>query len=320
MVERDPQGNPLRAAGTLTEIHQRKLLEANLRLSANIFEHLSSGLIITDAHGIIQSVNPAFSKITGYSSAEVLGKNPRILHSGRQSDEFYHDLWDSLKNKGYWQGELWNRRKNGEIYPQFQIMTAIRDEDNHITQFASIFTDITERKHHEELIRYQAYHDILTGLPNRSLFYDRLNHCILQSKRHNTIFAVMFLDLDRFKSINDTFGHDVGDALLKEVATRLQHVIRESDTVSRFAGDEFTMILPEIGDMYNALQVANKILDIFSPPVIVGECVLTISSSIGISLYPMHGEDADILLKRADQAMYCAKQNGRQNVQVYMPF
>ncbi len=317
VVERDANGNALRAAGTLTEIHQRKLLEADLRLSASIFAHLSSGLIITDAHGIIQSVNPAFSHITGYPADEVLGKSPKMLQSGRQTDEFYTEMWTSLKNKGYWQGELWNRRKNGEIYPQFQIMTAIRDENNRMTQFASIFTDITERKRHEELIHYQAYHDILTGLPNRSLFYDRLNHCVLQAKRHNTIFAVLFLDLDRFKSINDTFGHDVGDALLKEVAQRLQKVIRESDTVSRFAGDEFTIILPEIGDMYNALQVAQKILDSFEPPVVIGECVLTISSSIGISLYPIHGEDADILLKHADQAMYRAKQNGRQNIQVY---
>lgn len=282
------------------------------RLSRLVFDNSLEGITVTDANARIQMVNKAFTDTTGYSADEAIGQTPALLRSGRQGPEFYQEFWNSLRGNGEWRGEIWNRRKNGSIYPEWLNISSVRNMRGEVEYYVAIFSDITERKEREDRVTHQAFHDALTGLPNRLLFQDRLNQALGQAKRNRTRTpAVMFLDLDRFKQINDTFGHDAGDMLLKEVANRLRRCVRAADTVARLAGDEFTVLLPEITGPDDAKAVADKILDAMQEPVVLGHDAKVISTSIGISLYPKDGRDPESLIKSADAAMYHVKGSGR---------
>lgn len=290
------------------------------RLSRIVFENSLEGITVTDASGRIQMTNRAFSDTTGYSAQEVMGQTSAILKSGRQDAAFYQAFWQALLEQGEWRGEIWNKRKNGSIYPQWLNVSAVRGKRGQVEHYVGIFSDITERKQREEIITYQAFHDALTGLPNRVLFLDRVEQALVQAKRSKSrTTAIMFLDLDRFKLINDTLGHDAGDALLREVALRLRDCVRASDTVARMGGDEFTILLPEIGDQAAAQGVAQKILDAMQVAVTLAGQSTVVTTSIGISLFPADGRDVDTLMKHADAAMYQAKGSGRASMCFFTP-
>ncbi len=225
---------------------ERKTAEDELKLAAGVFKDSSEAIMITDRDTRILRVNPAFTRITGYSAKEVIGKTPRLLKSGQHDKEFYRALWEALLGDGVWQGEVWNRRSDGGVFPVWQTITAVRERSGEIVQYISIFSDITEKKISEQRIFHLAHYDVLTGLPNRASFHDQFEHTLLHAQRHDEQIALLFLDLDHFKLINDASGHPAGDELLKQVATRLQGLIRAEDTVARLGGDEFTVLLPEI--------------------------------------------------------------------------
>lgn len=303
---------------TIRDITRRKTAESSMRLANQAFENSLEGIAITDANGDILTVNNAFTTITGYERDEVIGRNPRLLSSGRQSREFYEEMWRSIDTTGKWQGEIWNIRKNGDIYPQWLNISRVTDDRGNVTNYVGVFSDISERKSAEERILHQVYYDQLTDLPNRVLFTDRLNQVMGMAKRHKKHhFAVMFLDLDRFKLINDSMGHDAGDQLLQQAAHRLRGSVRESDTVARMGGDEFTIVLSEIRNSKDAANVAQKILDAFRPPFRLNTEEVYVSVSIGISVYPEDGNNIDILLKNADMAMYRAKGAGGSWYELY---
>jgi diguanylate cyclase (GGDEF)-like protein/PAS domain S-box-containing protein len=281
-----------------------------LERAAKVFEHSTEGILVTDANNHIISVNKSFTRVTGYQPDEVIGRNPRILASGRQSESFYRELWNDLAQHGSWQGEIWNRRKNGEIYPESLSIICIKDSAGVVINYIAIFSDISERKAAEYRIQQLAHFDPLTGLPNRALFADRLDQSLIYAQRHQAPVALLFLDLDRFKQINDTLGHGTGDLLLQMVSQRLLECIREQDTVSRQGGDEFIAILPG-ADIAGAEQVATKILQALIQPYLIEQHELRISASIGIAIYPKHAQDSMTLIKCADVAMYQAKEGGR---------
>jgi len=299
------------------EIAERIAAETQLKLADIVYRNTVEGVFVTDAKGIILSVNPAFTTITGYTLEEAIGQNPRILKSHHQPPQFYQELWSSITEHGHWRGEIWNRRKSGEAYLQHLTITMHPGPDGKPHNYVAVFTDITELHEKEEHIRHQAYHDALTGLPNRLLFQDRLKQSLLMAERSNQPLAVMFLDLDRFKMINDTFGHHAGDELLRLVADRLSALLRQSDTVSRFGGDEFVVLLTNAEDLDDVRSVAGKIIEVFARPLTIDDHELVISTSIGISLYPEHGSDAATLMKNADAAMYSAKESGRNTFKLY---
>ena len=303
--------------GTLVDTTESNRASDKLRMATKVFENTIEGIVVTDANATIEWVNPAFTTITGYSNEEAIGKNPRILRSEKHNREFYEEMWDSLIKQGQWQGEIWNRRKNGETYPEWLTISAIRDEEGQTVQYVSVFNDISERIKREEHIKYQAYHDALTKLPNRYLLYDRLNMAISHANRNEEKLAVMLLDLDRFKRINDTMGHPAGDTLLQEVAYRLNESLRDGDTVSRLGGDEFCIILEDIKHVENVLKVSQKIFKAFSKPFLLRDHELYVTTSIGVSIYPNDGSDVETLIKNSDTAMYEAKAQGRNNVRLY---
>ncbi len=292
------------------------LTQKNEQLT-RIFESTLEGIMITDVNGVIQSVNPAFTFITGYNSVEAVGKTPRLLRSDRHEPEFYQVMWAKLSETGQWQGEIWNKRKNGDIYPLWLALTAITNADDQVGQYVGLFNDITEQKKNESRIRHQAYHDALTGLPNRLLFNDRLVLGLAQARRSKEKLAIMFIDLDRFKTINDSLGHSVGDLLLQGMSHRLIDCTREEDTVARMGGDEFMVILPRIKQLQDVKQVAAKILDSFRKPLLIEGHELVVTTSIGISLFPGDGATPDILMKNADSAMYKAKDKGKNKYQFF---
>jgi diguanylate cyclase (GGDEF)-like protein/PAS domain S-box-containing protein len=282
------------------------------RMAQIVFDNSLEGITVTDAQSRIQLVNKAFTDTTGYSAEEVIGKTPSILKSGKQGDDFYGVFWAALQRDGEWRGEIWNKRKNGSIYAEWLNVSAVRSRLGQVEHYVAIFSDITERKEREEAITFQAFHDALTGLPNRLLFKDRLEQALAQAKRSKDRHpVVMFLDLDKFKQVNDELGHGVGDLLLKEVAARLKSCVRSSDTVARFAGDEFTVLLPEATSQADAEFVATKMLAAMQEPVNLGSEERVVTTSIGISLYPDDGRDSESLMKAADAAMYQVKRGGR---------
>lgn len=289
----------------------------NLRMAEKIIETSFEGVIVTDAQGLIQSVNPAFTRLTGYQPEEVIGKNPSILSSERHGPDFYRELWDTLEREGRWQGEMWNRRKNGEIYPELLTITAITDEFGTLTNYAAVFSDISQLKADEMRIRHLAYFDPLTNLPNRRLLDDRLNVAFAHAHRSGGRLAVLFIDLDGFKSINDRLGHDAGDELLVAAAQRLSTCLREDDTVARLGGDEFVILISGAESPQSAAMVAQRLIESLKAPVIIEGEALTLSASIGISYYPDHGETPEELLKMADTAMYRAKALGRNRYVVF---
>lgn len=299
----------------LTKVHE---LLRQQRLSRMVFDNSLEGITVTDTANRIIMVNSAFTATTGYAADEAIGQTPAFLKSGRQDKAFYVDFWQEIKEKDCWHGEIWNKRKDGIIYPQWLSVTTVRNRRGKIENYIAIFADITERKEHERLMTYQALHDPLTGLPNRRLFHEHLDHAVAQAKRNTELTpAIMFLDLDKFKNINDTLGHDAGDILLKEVAKRLRKCVREVDTVARLGGDEFTVLLPQITSEFDARVVAKKVLSVMLEPVNLGVESRVISTSIGISLYPRDGRDSETLIKNADAAMYTVKGSGRAGMCFY---
>lgn len=303
---------------TLTkEITQRRKAEQGLRLSAKVFENNSEAIMITNAQHDIVSINQAFTTISGYAESEVLGKNPRMFSSGRHNKEFYKAFFESLDSQDKWRGEIWNKRKNGEVFPQWSTISVLRDESGNVTNHVSVFLDITERKKKEERIQYLANYDVLTSLPNRYLLGDRLEQALNLAQRHQTKLAVLFIDLDHFKNVNDSLGHDVGDELLKNVSQRLKACLRRSDTISRQGGDEFIALLGDLNSEDEVTFVAEKMIDSLRGEIPVGEHRLSVSLSIGVSVYPNDGESAVQLLRNADLAMYRAKDSGRNQFQYY---
>ncbi|ADE11117.1 PAS domain S-box protein [Sideroxydans lithotrophicus] len=294
-----------------TDLTEQKRAEESLRLAAMVYENSSEAILVTDADNLIIAVNPAFEQMTGYAAAEVLGKNPRIFKSGRHDRAFYHSMWLALDTEGYWHGEVWDKRKNGEEYIKLLTINVIRDDDGAIYRHVALFTDITERKKVEELIWRQANYDSLTKLPNRQMFHDRLEQEAKKAHRAGLSMALLLIDLDRFKEVNDTLGHDKGDILLIEAARRISACVRESDTVARLGGDEFIVILSELEDMASIDRVAQDILGSLAEPFKLDAEPAYISASIGISLYPNDATELDVLFKHADQAMYVAKYAGR---------
>jgi len=301
----------------------RRLLEAQgktetiLRQSATVFENTSEGVLITDTDAKIIAVNKAFTKITGYPENEVLGRDPSFLKSGLHESEFYKAMWSSLQRDGEWKGEISDRRKNGEIFPKWQTISAVRDDNGKLTHYVSVFSDISQLKESAKKLHDLAHHDALTGLPNRLLLNARLEHTLQHAGRAGSHVAVLFLDLDNFKKINDSLGHPVGDYLLQQVAKRLLGSVREDDTVARLGGDELTIVLGSLRDARYAAKVAQEILGALSEPFQLERQEVFVSASIGISIYPQDGRDSTALLKNADAAMYVAKNEGRNRYHFY---
>ncbi|MFZ1830156.1 MAG: EAL domain-containing protein [Candidatus Competibacteraceae bacterium] len=314
---RDAAGTVVGIQGIYWDITDRKRAEERLRQMARVFESTLEGVIITDVEERITMINRAFTMITGYSEAEALGQTPRLLKSERQDVDFYAAMWTSIQATGHWQGELWNRRKNGEVYPEWLTISAVEDEQGRVTHYVSVFSDISSLKQSQEKLNFLAHHDLLTGLPNRLLFNIRLEHSIERARRYRKLLAVLFFDLDHFKNVNDTLGHAAGDELLRWMAQHLATLTRAEDTVARMGGDEFTMLIEAVEEPNDAATVAGKLLDLFNQPLQLRQHEFFISASIGISLYPSDGTSADALIKNADAAMYQAKAQGRNNYQFY---
>ncbi len=303
--------------GYLIDITDQRKKEENWRMAQIVFENTVEGIVVTDLEGTIQWVNAAFTKITGYTAQEAIGQNPRILKSERHTKAFYEKMWDDLIQKGRWQGEIWNRRKNGETYPEWMVITTIYDVDGNPVQYVSVFNDITEYMQKEQHIRYQAYHDALTGLPNRILFKDRLNLAISHAHKHSKMLAVMLLDLDRFKRVNDTLGYALGDILLQSVAERLKSLITEGNTVARLSADEFIFIIEDINRVQDVIKIANRILHSFEEPFLLEGYELYVNASLGISIYPLDGNDAEDLMKKANVSMHWGKEKGGSTYKFY---
>lgn len=312
-------GQVERLVGAVQDITSRMEAEKSLRQAARVFESTAEGVVITDPDEHILAVNKAFTEITGYSEDEVLGETPRLLKSGRHHKSFYQTLWEELEQTGFWRGEIWNSHKNGDVYPELMTISAVLDDAGEVTHYVGVFRDITHIKRSEEQLAFLAHHDPLTGLPNRSLFQLRLEHCIQRAHRNGRKVALLFLDLDRFKVINDTLGHLFGDALLKQAAESLARQVRAEDTIARLGGDEFVIVLEEIGSVNDAAIFAERILTIFSRPFRIRERDLFVTASIGISIYPDDGKDLDTLLRHADIAMYRAKDLGRNAFALFEP-
>jgi len=302
--------------GVFRDIRQRKQAEAELKLAARVFESSPEAIVITDAANNIASVNSAFSEMTGYDAAEVIGRNPRLLSSGRQSAEFYAAMWRAIAAEGKWQGEMWNRRKNGDVFPVWLTVSAYRDASGQVLNYVGIESDISERHAAQERIRQLAYYDPLTGLPNRTLLQDRVGQALAVAERDGRQAAVLFVDLDHFKKINDSLGHSAGDQMLVQVAQRLLACLRRMDTVARLGGDEFVVLLSEV-TLAGATDVARKILASVARPYLIDGHELSVTPSLGISLFPQDGRDFESLLKHADTAMYLAKESGRNAYQFF---
>lgn len=302
------------------DITERRQAEERLVLAANVFTHAHEGIMITAGDGTIIDVNDAFTRITGYDRDEVIGRNPRLLRSGRHDQEFYAGLWRKLLDDGNWYGEIWNRRKNGELFPEMATISAVRDAEGNARQYVALFSDITTLKAHEDQLEHHAHYDALTQLPNRMLLNDRLNQAMAQAQRREQTLAIVFLDLDGFKEVNDKHGHEVGDSLLTTVATRMKQVLREGDTCARIGGDEFVAILLDLADADAATPMLERLLGAAALPVRIGDLEIQVSASVGVTLYPQENDVAtDQLLRQADNAMYQAKLAGKNRYHVFVP-
>ncbi len=299
-----------------SERRERKRVDDQLRVFAHVFDGSCEAIVITDPNRIVLSVNRAFTEITGYSAKEVIGRTSQILSSGGYDPAFYASIWNAVDENGYWIGELWARKKSGDLYMQWLSISAIRDEQGSIARYVSQGVDITNQKRADERIHYLAHYDSLTRLPNRTLLYDRISRALIAAERNGAQVAILFIDLDRFKNINDSLGHPTGDKLLQAVADRLRDCVRDSDTVARLGGDEFVVVLPDT-DADGAAHVAQKILASVSGPYQIETYYLIITPSIGICLYPTDGQDIETLIKNADAALYHAKDHGRNNYQFF---
>ncbi|MBF3269066.1 EAL domain-containing protein, partial [Pseudomonas aeruginosa] len=307
--------------GIARDISQQRRAERELRMAATVFEHSTAAIMVTDPAGYIVQVNDSFSRLTGYSPADVLDQQPRLLTADRQEANQLKHVLASLQHSGSWEGEILQKRKTGELYPSWVGITAVRDEEGDLVSFVCFFSDISERKASERRIHRLAYYDALTHLPNRTLFQDRLHTALQQAERNGQWVVLMFLDLDRFKPINDSLGHAAGDRMLQEVATRLSACVSQDDTVARMGGDEFTLLLPSQGDreiaLKRAIQVAELILGRLARPFTLEGREFFVTASIGVALSPQDGAELSLLMKNADTAMYHAKEMGKNNFQFY---
>ncbi len=305
--------------GTIQDVTERKKSEERLLLSSRVFSDTQEGIIITDSQQRIVDVNPAFSQITGYSHDEIIGKSPKILSSGKQSADFYSLMWQSINKLGYWQGEVWNRTKQGEFYAELLNISSLKNAQNEVTHYVGIFSDITHSKQQQEQLNLMAHYDVLTKLPNRALFVDRFQQSIAHSIRTGNQLAVCFLDLDDFKPVNDCYGHETGDRLLIEVAERITTAIRDEDTVSRQGGDEFAILLNDIKSKSQYEKTMLRIHQALAKPYIIDNVQHNITASSGVTLYPSDNSDIDTLLRHADHAMYQSKLSGKHRTQLYSP-
>lgn len=316
-VSFDDDGRPTRMFGTVQDITLLKHSEQQLDLASRVFDNSIEGITITDANGVIQSVNRAFTYITGYSSEEAVGKKPNILKSDRHDDAFYQTMWQTLLNTGRWEGEIWNRKKNGEVYPEWLTITVITDDFGNISHHVAVFHDISEVRGFEEQLHFQAHHDALTGLPNRTLLLDRLSVAISHAQRSLKQVAVLTIDLDNFKHVNDSLGHTVGDLMLQQVAERLSASLPQDTTIARLGGDDFAVLLEQMSNAQEAIPLAETIIGAFAQPFNLSIYETVITVSIGITFYPGDGNDAGILLKNAELAMYRAKEDGKNKYQLF---
>lgn len=311
---------PYAVISSFSDITGQKQNEEKLALAASVFTEAKESILITDASGQIVQVNKAFTDITGYNAEEVLGKNPKILQSGYHDKAFYQAFWAQLLTQGHWSGEIWNRRKNGEIYAELETISAVKNDKNETHHYVSLASDISHQKQHEKQLEQQAYYDLLTGLPNRKRLTDELTLTIQRCQQMNNVLAVAYIDLDGFKQINDTYGHAVGDQLLMAVAVQMKKTLRESDIVARIGGDEFVALLNVGKELSHSLHLVKRLLHSIAKTIIIDELPLKVSASIGLCFYPQTGEiHAEQLLSLADQAMYQAKQAGKNRYHIYTP-
>ncbi|MDD2800387.1 MAG: EAL domain-containing protein [Methylococcales bacterium] len=314
----DEQGQLTHFIGVTRDITDRKQAEEKLHLAASVFTHAREGIMITAPDGTIIDVNNAFSRITGYTRKEVIGSSPHLLSSGHHSEDFYVSMWHDLIEKNHWYGEVWNRRKNGEVYASMQTISAVIDTHGHARHYVALFSDITTLKEHEKELEHIAHYDALTNLPNRVLLADRLHQSMAQAQRHSQPLAVAYLDLDGFKAINDNYGHEAGDQLLIAATANMKNALREGDTLARLGGDEFVAVLLNLADIEASVPVLIRLLAAAAEPVHIGDLILQVSASLGITFYPQSEDiDADQLLRQADQAMYVAKQAGKNRYHVF---
>jgi len=315
---RDAKGAITAVLSVTRDVTLRKRTESQLRLAANVFTHAHEGIMICDAGCTIIDVNPTFTEITGYSREEVLGQNPRMLASGRQNPAFYQSMWQTIRAQGHWEGELWNRHRNGSAYAERLTISAVTDQQGEVSHYIGTFTDITCVINQREQLEFLAHYDALTKLPNRALLADRLQQTLAQAARNGSLVAVCYLDLDGFKAVNDELGHEAGDALLIEIAHRLRDCVRAGDTVSRLGGDEFVLLLGDVGSAGECEQVIQRVLASVAGPIALGSQARNVSGSIGVAFYPEHATDPDVLLRLSDQAMYAAKQAGKNRFHIHV--
>lgn len=315
---RDENGQPQRFIGIASDITQQRAINDSLRQAAAVFDATQEGVLVTDAEQRIVHVNPAFSRITGYSSEEILGQHPTLLKSGRHDAAFYHSLWHALQNRGAWSGEVWNRRKSGEIYPQWQCIRVIHDEQGRVSHYVAVFSDITALKRSQRELDYLAHHDPLSNLPNRLLFTERVAHALQRSKIEELRGAVLLIDLDHFKHINESLGHNVGDLLLKGVGERLQQGLPSGSTLARLGGDEFGLLSENCADAAQAAELAQRLLRSLETPFRLDGHELYIGASIGISLFPEDADSVEQILRNADSALFKAKSSGREGYAFYV--
>ncbi len=311
------QGEVIGVVGSGRDVTAQKVVEDRLQQMALVLEHSGEGLMISDADNHIVDVNPAFSRMTGFAHEEVIGKTPAMLKSGRQGPDFYREMWESLATSGKWQGEIWNRRKDGQFIAEWLTINTLYAKDGTVHRRVALFSDITEKKKADEQIWTFANFDTLTHLPNRRMFQDRMLQEMKKVQRSGKKLALLFLDLDHFKEVNDTFGHEKGDVLLVDVAKRIVGCVRDTDTVARMGGDEFTVILTEVDEPGSVERVANSIVQVLGLPFEIGSAQSHVSASVGIAMYPTDATDSHELLRMADLAMYEAKDSGRNTYRYF---
>ncbi|RHW20675.1 putative bifunctional diguanylate cyclase/phosphodiesterase [Pseudomonas jilinensis] len=316
-VIRDEQGQPQRIVGIVRDVTELKSNEERLRQAAVVFDSTKEGVVITDARNRILNVNQAFCRITGYSREQVLGQNPGFLKSGRHNHGFYRELWAKLQATGSWQGEIWNRRKDSEIYPQWQTINAVYDSDGRLTHYVAVFTDLSQLKRSQQEVDFLAHHDPLTRLPNRLLIMERLNNAVLRARRHSHRLGLISIDLDRFKNVNDSLGHSAGDELLRIAAERMTGVCREEDTLARLGGDEFVLLVDQLDQVEDLALIAGRIQQAFAQPFEIDGQRIHLTVSLGLSVFPDDCQDAGDLLKNADTAVSQAKNSGRNSYAFY---
>ncbi len=318
----DYMTKPISPAITLLRVKNQLLIRHSLdklNLASIVFENAMESIMVTDAQVNILDTNPAFTRMTGYSHEEVSGENPRFLKSGYHDQSFYEAMWQSIISTGHWSGEIWNRNKAGELYPELRSISAITDTQGVVTHYVGISSDISMLKQHEEQLEYLAHYDALTSIPNRVLLADRMKQAIAQAKRERTMLGVCYLDIDGFKPVNDNFGHQVGDYVLIEIAQRIGKILREGDTVARLGGDEFVVLLPDLNHLEECIVTLKRIHEAVAMPIFIDEQLVSLTTSIGVSIFPSDNKDSDELLRHADQAMYVAKQSGKNRFHFFDP-